>query len=204
MSTRQSKFTLCVVGRSGSGKGKQADRLLALLRGRAHHMETGRFLRDIIHTRINETTRRARRFMEQGRLMPLWFSSYTWLRELIERGKADTHLLFDGAPRRVHEAEILDDVLAWHERSLSLCIYIDVSRSTAAKRLRERGRHDDTPTAIKNRMDYFSKEVLPVISYYKKRHRLIHIDGEQPIENVCKDIVASLSRRLGPGWRRLT
>src|SRR3989344_2807679 len=114
MSKNQSKLTLCVVGRSVSGKGVQADQLLRLLHSRVHHVETGRFLREIIYKRKNETTRRARRFMGQGRLMPLWFASYTWLREFIERGKADKHLLFDGAPRRVSEARLIDEVLAWH------------------------------------------------------------------------------------------
>ena len=202
MSTHQSKFTLCVVGRSGSGKGVQAHRLLTLFRGRAHHMETGRFLRGIIYKQTNETTRIARRLLGQGRLFPSWFSSYTWLRELIEHGKVVKHLVFDGAPRRIWEAELLDEVLAWHSRSLSLCIYIDVTQRTAVGRLMGRKRSDDTPRAIKNRMDFFSKEVLPVIRYYKKNRRLIHINGEQPIEDVFQGVVTSLSRRLGSEWYR--
>src|SRR3989338_4990089 len=100
-----SKFTIAVIGRSVSGKGVQAHALLSLLGKRAYHMETGRFLREITREHENPTIRIARRLMGQGRLFPSWFSSYTWLNKFIAGGKADRHLIFDRAPRRLSRSE---------------------------------------------------------------------------------------------------
>jgi len=53
-------------------------------------------------------------------------------------------------------------------------------------------RSDDTVKSAKNRLAWFKKEVHPIINYYKKSGRLIKINGEQPIEDVFKDILKLL------------
>ncbi len=196
-----SKFTICVVGRSGSGKGTQAEILLSILGKRAHHMETGRFFRELIQKYSNPTTRIARTLMEHGKLFPWWFPVFAWLREMIVEGAADKHFIFDGAPRRLEEVKLLDEVLTWHKRPKALCIYLDVSEHTVTERLRARGRRDDADRAIKNRMRYFTRDVMPVIRYFEKRKRLIRVDGERDPAVVSKDIIRILSRRLGSTWR---
>ncbi len=56
-------------------------------------------------------------------------------------------------------------------------------------------RADDVPEAIKNRLDYFDKDVSKVIKYFKKKKRLITIKGEQPIEKVFQDILEEVRKR---------
>jgi len=56
-------------------------------------------------------------------------------------------------------------------------------------------RADDTPVAIKNRLDYFDKDVSKVIKYFKKKKRLITIKGEQTIEKVFEDILIEVRKR---------
>ena len=195
------KLTLVIVGRSGSGKGTQAHNILHYLKNvGVHHMETGRYMRELLEGH-NPTLDVIREHMAEGQLMPVWFAIFTWLRELLERGCADKNLVFDGAPRRLVEAELLDDVMEWHERPLPLCIYIDVDEEEAARRLRLRSREDDEEEAIRNRMAYFPKDVLPVIAFYKKKDRLLRVDGNQPPDKVWKDIDAGLKERLGSKWR---
>lgn len=193
------KFTFIVLGRSGSGKGTQAHYILARLGETSRHVETGRFLRDIIEE-PNPTTDIARRIMKEGRLFPGWFGAYTWLRQLIERGYAEFHLVVDGAPRRVSEAMLMDEVIEWHKRPAPLCIYVDVSEREATRRLLGRGRNDDNATAIRHRMAFFKEDMLPVVDYYKKKSRLIRINGERPIEEVWKEIDVALKTRLGTIW----
>lgn len=201
MSLLSKKFTICIIGRSGSGKGAQARMILRARGARIHHMETGRFLRDIVYRHTNPTTAIARRLIGQGKLFPAWFSSYTWLREIIEGGKANKEFLFDGAPRRIFEARLLDEVLTWHGRPTSLCIYLDVKEKTAARRLLSRGRTDDTAQAIKSRMVYFRRDVLSVIAYYRHAGRLITVNGEEAPDSVFQNISENLARRLGRQWR---
>lgn len=201
MGSLRSKFTLCLIGRSGSGKGVQAQLLLRGPKRRIHHMETGRFLRTLILKKKNPTSRIAGAYMKRGSLLPSWLAAYTWLKELVEYGHADKHLLYDGAPRRVWEARLIDEVLAWHGRPKALCIYIDVSEKVAMERLFGRGRRDDNTRAIKNRMNFFFKDVLPTIRYYQGERRLIRIDGDQSPREVSRSIERALSKRLGRNWR---
>lgn len=196
----KNKLTLVVLGRSGVGKGTQAEFILKRLRRRGvHHLETGRFLRKLLE-KPNPTTILARQIMERGELFPSWFPAFTWLKELIEKGHGGKHLVFDGAPRRIWEAELVDDVMAWHRRSLSLCIYLELNEKEAIRRLLSRGRRDDTAAAIRNRLSFFSKNVLPVVRYYKDRGRLISIDGSPSPEVVFAEIDKQLVRRLGKKW----
>ncbi len=193
------KLTIVVIGRSGSGKGTQAEFLLKHLGKDAHHVETGRILRHLL-TRQNATTRIANHIMKIGGLFPSWFGAYAWLRELIEEGCADKHLVFDGAPRKIEEAELLDDVMKWHGRQRAWCVYVDVPEKDASLRLLARGRDDDHPEAIKNRMRFFKKDVLPVIAHYAKQKRLIHINGNKPMEEVWREIDKALAKKLKQLW----
>lgn len=195
------KLTLVVLGRSGSGKGTQARFLLARLKkDGAHHIETGRFIREMIQEK-NISAAVTRRRYDRGELMPAWIPVYLWTNELVEKELVEDHLVFDGAPRRVIEAKLLDEFMAWHGRSLPICIYIDITRKEAIRRLLARGRVDDTTAVIKNRLDYFSGDVVPVIRYFAKRRRMIRVDGAPPPETVAKEIDAALRKKLGKAWQ---
>ena len=194
-----SKFSLVVMGRSGSGKGTQAQYVLDRLGKESCHIETGRVLRELL-THKNPTTILARDIMKTGGLFPSWFGSFAWLRELIERGHAGNHLIFDGAPRKVEEARLMDEVMKWHGRSLPFCIYVDVSEKQASTRLLARGRDDDHTTAIRNRMEFFKKDVLPVIRFYHRNERFIHVNGERSIEEVWQEIDRKLAIHFKHLW----
>ena len=47
---------------------------------------------------------------------------------------------------------------------------------------------DDNPDVLKNRIDIYKKDTLPVINFYKESNRLKSIDGTQSIEKVSNDI----------------
>lgn len=194
-----SKLTLVVIGRSGSGKGTQAQFILDRLGKDAYHIETGRFLRELLKHE-NPTTLRAGEVMKTGGLFPSWFGEFAWLREFIEHGHADKNIVFDGAPRKTEEARLIDDVMKWHGRHVPFCIYVDVSEKQASARLLARKRDDDHPAAIRSRMQFFKKDVLPVIRFYRHKGRLIHVDGERSIEEVWKEIDEKLSRHFKHLW----
>lgn len=197
----KNKLTIVVLGRSGCGKGTQAHHILARLKKvGVFHLETGRFLRDLIEQK-NVTTEIARtRLMERGELFPWWFPIFLWMRALVEGGNADKHLVGDGTPRRLSEAKLIDEIMAWHGRPLPICVYVDVSRREARKRLIARGRADDTPAAIENRLDYFPRDVAPVLRYYARRGRMVRVNGELPPEKVFQEIDRALAAKLGRRW----
>ncbi len=53
-------------------------------------------------------------------------------------------------------------------------------------------RQDDTPEAIKRRLELYHKETQPVVDFYKKRGILFAIDGNQPIGQVQAAIFSAL------------
>jgi adenylate kinase len=53
-------------------------------------------------------------------------------------------------------------------------------------------RPDDTPRAIRERLQQFRKFTVPQINYFKKKGKLIKINGGQSIEDVFKDILKAL------------
>lgn len=202
MSVLKSKLTLVVLGRSGSGKGTQARLLIKYLgKSSVAHLETGRFLRELVKKYKNPTTIRGRdTVMEKGKLFPSWFPVYTWLKLILEQGIATKHWIYDGAPRRLWEAKLIDEVVAWHQRPLPIGIYIKVHAAEATKRLRGRARADDIIASIKNRMSFFDRDVIPVINHYRKQSRLITVNGDQPVDAVRRAINRALKERLGRKW----
>jgi len=53
-------------------------------------------------------------------------------------------------------------------------------------------RPDDEPAAIKQRLTQFRKYTIPQIDYFKKRRKLIKINGEQPIDDVFQDVLKAI------------
>lgn len=196
----KNKLTLVILGRSGSGKGTQAEVISKRLnRTGVAHLETGRFLRQLI-VKSNPTINILRTDMLRGKLAPSWLAAFLWLKQLIEKGHADKHLVFDGAPRRIWEAKLIDEVMLWHKRALPICIYIDVGYKEGMRRLLLRGRRDDKPGAIKNRMKFFDENVLPVIRFYKKERRLLRINGNSPPGVVWREIDSALTKGFAKKW----
>lgn len=197
------KLTITIVGRSGCGKGTQAQFIFERLKKRgAEYFETGAALRKMVLKQANPTARSVREVLKQGGLVPGWVAAFVWLKGFIEKGVADKHLIFDGSPRRLWDAELIDEVIVWHGRTLPLCIYLEVSEEEAARRLALRGRTDDTRRAIQNRMRYFAKDVMPVVNYYRKLDRLIKVDGNVPPSEVWRVLDQALAKKLGQLWPR--
>lgn len=196
----KNKITIAIMGRSGSGKGTQSARIVARLGTRARYLGTGFFLRKFMTSHNNASALISKNTMKKGKLFPSWFAAYFWLGEILDGGHANRDLIFDGSPRRIWEAKLMDDFIGWHGRPLPLCLYINVSKKEALRRLLARRRADDTLYSIKSRLAFFPKEVLPTIHYYARRGRLIKINGEKSPEEVWRQIDMALARRLGKLW----
>ena len=56
-------------------------------------------------------------------------------------------------------------------------------------------RTDDTPANIKRRLQIFFEQTIQVVHYYRAQHKLIEIDGNQPIKAVSDSLLRSLTVR---------
>lgn len=55
-------------------------------------------------------------------------------------------------------------------------------------------RPDDTVEGVKNRLKWFEEQVGETIRHYESMGRLIRINGEQPVEDVFKDIMKEIEK----------
>ena len=186
------------LGRSGSGKDTQ----LALFVGRklsgcgTLRLITGDFFRELA-TKKTIVGGKVKDILEKGGLYPEWLAAYFWEREIIEKlANPETVILLSGSPRRLREAEVMDEVFVWTGRELITPIHIDVSQEEAFRRLKLRARGDDTDGAINARLDWFEKDVQPTLDYYRKQDRLITVDGIGPVDEVYERIRKLLDARI--------
>lgn len=66
--------------------------------------------------------------------------------------------------------------------------YLKISDSEAERRLLGRGREDDTPKLIRERLKWYHEETQPLLDYYRKVDKLVIVDGERSIEDVSREI----------------
>lgn len=186
--------TFIFIGRSGCGKGTQSDLLMDLLRkkqpeAKILYIQTGQEFRQFIQG-DTITQKEAKKVYDSGGLMPEFLAIYQWVRILVEKYTGIEHILFDGTPRKIHEAGILNSIFGFYNLGKPWVIHVEVSGEEAFNRLMKRKRDDDTEEDIKERLSWYEKEVMPTIEYYKNNpnYNYLKINGEKPIDEIHEDI----------------
>lgn len=187
-------MTFIFIGRSGSGKGTQAELLIKYLervqRGQVLYLETGRYVRELI-SRPNYSGQLARAVSDRGERQPDFIAVYLWSRFLINNlAGTGEYLIFDGTPRSLVEAQALDTAVAFYKLEKPLVIFLDVSAACARERLASRGREDDDQDGIEKRLSWYERDVEPVIDYYRRHsgYQFVRIDGDQDVETIHEEI----------------
>ena len=150
---------IILFGPQGSGKGTQAELLAAEHGWRC--LSTGQMFRD---SRDPEVHRR----MESGELIDDALTAEV-LKAAIAEAAGQPHIILDGYPRNLAQAQWLLDTLPALGRSITGIIEIDVPADESVKRLIGRGRADDNPAAIKRRLEIYHQETEPIIDFYRRR-----------------------------------
>ena len=208
---------LVLLGKQGSGKGTQAERLTDHYR--VEHLSTG----DLFRAAAAEGTAaglEAKRYMDAGELVP----DDTVIKVVHERFTGDfldRGFILDGFPRTLPQAQELETVLSPHH-PLDVVLVLDVPTEIvldriAGRRVCENGdatyhvnappkhnwtcdkcggrvvqRDDDTEEAIQRRLELYEEETEPIIDFYDKIGKLAHVDavgeGDEVFERLVKEI----------------
>lgn len=151
----------------------------SLLRARAGE-------KDFVGNRIAE-------ILDRGGLIPTPIIFHLWLHELEkirEAGDEVKGIIFEGSPRKLYEAYLLDETLWFYNLEKNMrVVHLDITDEEAMKRLLARKRYDDTEAAIRERLQWYKAEVVPAVEYYREKGRLVEINGEQSVEAVHQEIV---------------
>jgi len=194
----QKQQSYIFVGRYGAGKGTQARLLMKVLEESGERkvldMETGAGFRKFFQN-PTYTAAICKKVVEQGLLMPVFMCVYIWGNILVEKFTGEEHLVFDGTPRKLLEAQMLEAVFPFYGIEKPWVIYLDVEHEESMKRLslraKESGRKDDGEEAIVRRRKAYEEDVIPTIEWYKTNPNVnfLDVDGERSIEEIHADIV---------------
>jgi adenylate kinase len=178
-------------GPPGVGKGTQAA-VIADRTGWAH-ISTG----DMLRAHVKDETplgRKAKGFMDQGLLVPDDLVIDMLMARLAELSEGQGVVL-DGFPRTLVQAEALDRALAGAGRSIDLAVNItapdDVLLDRMLGRARESDRSDDTPEAIRVRLEK-QKPPADLLAHYRSAGKLKDVDGQPGVEEVTAAIASAL------------
>lgn len=210
---------LTVLGRQGSGKGTQGQRLASHLG--LQHLSTGAVLRSAVEAQT-EVGQRVQHFLAEGQLVPDELMLEV-VRTALSPSVRQQGFLLDGYPRTRSQAEALDGLVAPH--GLDAVILLEVSLDEVRRRLTLRRvcprcetptvatadepevvcptcggmavvRDDDTPDAIERRLEAHERESAPLVQWYADRGLLVRVDAMGTADAVFERVLQSVRPAL--------
>lgn len=208
-------MNVILLGAPGAGKGTQAEIISAKLG--IPTISTGNILREAVKNGT-EIGLKAKAFMEAGQLVPDEVIVGI-VKERVAQPDCANGYILDGMPRTIPQAEALvaqdvkidnvisieieDAVIEARMTGRRVCAACGASYHVVANPSKTEGicdacggelqiRKDDAPETVKNRLQVFHNETEPLKEFYQKMGILTEVEGNQPIENATKDILAAL------------
>lgn len=203
------------LGAPGAGKGTQAEIISAKLG--IPTISTGAILRENVKNGT-EIGLAAKHFMEAGQLVPDEVIVEI-VKERVAKDDCKNGYILDGMPRTIPQAEALqehgviidkaisieiaDEIIEGRMTGRRTCHQCGASYHVAANPPKVEGicdscggeleiRKDDEPETVKKRLVEYHLKTEPLKSFYKDHGVLYVVEGNQPIENATKDILAAL------------
>ena len=206
---------LILLGAPGAGKGTQAELIAAKLH--IPTISTGNILREAIKNGT-EIGLKAKSFMDQGKLVPDDVIIGI-VRERVSQPDCANGYILDGMPRTIPQAQALEDagihfdcvvsieiadaVIEQRMTGRRVCAACGASYHVTANPPKTEGicdhcgkelviRKDDAPETVKNRLKVFHEETEALKGFYENLGRLKLVDGDQPIAEITKAILAAI------------
>jgi adenylate kinase len=187
-------LNILLLGPQGAGKGTQAKRISAEYG--ISHIATGDMLRAAIADGT-ELGRRVEPTLAAGDLVPDDLM-VALIRERLARPDTYAGFVLDGFPRTTVQAEALDAMFNEIGRAFSVVFALQIPDEVAFERLTRRAqiedRPDDTPEAIRTRLELYHRETEPLIEHYRTRGNLVPIHGEGTENEVFAEIQSALEQ----------
>ena len=180
-----SNVTVVMIGGPGSGKSTYSKYLTGHFD--IPHVYTGDMMRD-----LQKKDPEVAKIMDRGDLVPIE-KVMKALKDRLGKDDTDNGYILDGFPRNMEQLNAMRE----EEISYNYVVYLNVSEKEVIKRLTSRGRKDDKPEIIKNRLKVYEKETGPVVKEFRKSpRRFIEIKAEGKDEkSIAADIIGEIEKR---------
>ena len=187
-------MNILLLGPQGSGKGTQAKRISAEYG--IPHIATGDMLRATMAAGT-ELGRRVKPIYDAGGLVPDELI-IELIRDRLNEEDAAEGFVLDGFPRTTVQADALDVMLREIGRELTIVFELQISDAVCIERLTKRaleeGRVDDTPEAIRTRLELYHRETEPLVEHYRAQGILVGIHADATVNEVFAEIQQALEQ----------
>jgi len=124
--------TFIFIGRSGCGKGTQISLLQEYIKkqdNKRHifYIETGERFRQFIKEH-SLSSRLAAEIYKTGNRQPDFIAVWMWSHLLVDRVTGGEHIVFDGTPRSLQEAQIIDTAIDFYSRQRPHVLFKHLAR----------------------------------------------------------------------------
>ncbi len=187
-------LNLILCGPPGGGKGTQASKLVSQYK--LVHISTGDLFRR--EKKSNSPIwQEVQSYIDKGELAP---DSITFrlLKTEMDKTPDAKGYIFDGFPRNVNQAELLDKFLVEENTAISMLVELVVADQELISRLMNRGKtsgraDDQDTTIIQNRIDIYKQQTAPVAEYYAQFDKTQKIEGIGSIDEIFDNICAKIN-----------
>jgi len=180
----QKSMRIIMLGGPGSGKSTYSKFLTKEFL--IPHVYTGDMMRDL-SKQDTPTGRKVRSALDKGDYVDTKIVLST-LQKRLSRKDTERGYVLDGFPRSMEQVKEMEDRGIGYDHA----VYLDVAEEEVIRRLMSRGRADDKPEIIKNRIKVYKKQTQPVIDYYKDKLITIKAKGGEEIEDIASLIIKQI------------
>ena len=198
MEKRHQPLNIILLGDPAAGKATHGAFLAKKFK--LYDLDMGRELRSLEHNKRLRLKYRLDKTLDSGKLTPTELVR-SLLRDKIHGTPKTQGILFDGTPKMLGEAKLVAKWLKQEKRNRILFIYLSIPMSETIRRMTGRKtyfrgkfskRPDDNNKALKNRIDYYKKNITEVVSYFKKHYPFIKISTLGTIPQARKRLLKKL------------
>ena len=171
---------IIMIGGPGAGKSTYSEIITKKLN--IPHIYTGDMMRKL-SKQDTPDGRKVKELLAKGEFAPIDIVMRA-VKERVSQSDAQNGYVFDGFPRNVEQAKKMTEENIEYDYVVNLV----VSEEEVIKRLTARGREDDKPEIIKQRLKVYERETRPLLDYFKDNIINIKAEGDTP-ENIANKII---------------